>query len=135
MADSNSAYIENEFDVGAKAILDEERLCDAINSRYYELRYQRVPWDEIWRELFSYVLPEREFLLHWYENSLDAGGQESARNYVKRIGQHIYDSTAPNSLQLLAAGIQGYVVSEQDRWFRFTFPHPDMIEMLSLIHI
>ena len=129
MADVMEPFVDNELDVTISAVRHEETLARHLDDTLYELRYERYPWEELWREIFAYVLPEREFLLHWFEQNMGTSNRDGAKGYIKRIGLNIHDSTAPNALQLLAAGIQGYVVSEQERWFRFVFPYPEMMEI------
>ena len=119
-------YIDQEYDVEVTAVHDEEQLALALNDMYEEMKTLREPHDWIWRELWEYCLPEREALINWFEQT--SYGTDGAKGWVKRIGQRIYDMTAPNALHLLTAGLQGYMVSQQDRWFRLTYPHPEMID-------
>ena len=128
MAKMLEPFEAKEYDISISAVADEMRLAYALESRYLELYYLREPWEELWRELFAYMLPEREFVMHWFENG-GLSRTDGAKGYIKRIGQRIHDSTAPNALLLLAAGIQGYVVSQQERWFRLNFPHPAMMDL------
>ena len=118
---------QQDHDVNRAAIRDERLLAEMIDMRFAEMQEERRPYEEIWREIVSYVLPEREYMLKWYEGAPNT--TEASRAYVKRIGQNVNDSTPVSSLLLLAAGIQGYVVSEQDRWFRLEFSRPDQIEL------
>ena len=118
-----------EFDVKAFVIHDERRLCEALDQRLGEMYEQRRMRTYLWQETFANVLPEREIATDWYQNGYGTGSHDRGRDYAQRIGQHIHDSTAANALQLFSSGLQSFVVSEQDRWFEFVFPHPRMIEL------
>ena len=123
---AKEAFVRREHDIKA-SINDEMRLCEAIDAKYTDMKQERLPWDYLWREIYDYCLPEREFLLNWYEQT--SWGADGAKGHIKRIGNRIYDMTAPNALHLLTAGIQGYMVSQQDRWFRLTYPDRRMLDM------
>lgn len=117
-----------EYDMRNVVIHDEMRLAEAADHNFYYLARQRLPFEHNWREGWDLVLPERKILIEFYERNT-SGNVEGARDFISRIGENIYDSSAPNNLQVLAAGIQGYVVSEQDTWFQFAFNHPEVMEV------
>ncbi len=78
---------------------------DDITKRLASLKLLRQPWEPMWKDITSYVLPRRSF---W---DLDAqGGQKPATK--------IYDGVSLNACQLLVDGLQGYLVSPRIRWFR-----------------
>jgi len=76
-----------------------------LKKRLIELKALRAPWEPLWRDVTSYVLPRRSF---WDIDSSDGKLPE-----VKT-----YNSSALAALQLLADGLQGYLVSPSIRWFK-----------------
>ena len=116
-----------ELDVKRAVIRDEGMVYDSVNERLREMRDHRAPLVSIYRDVWRYVVPERETYLQWYENGYPQKSNHD--DFAARIGQYIHDSTAASAIQLLSSGLQGHVVSEQDHWFKVSFPHPEMEEM------
>ena len=118
-----------EYDLKRVMIQNEEVLAEAIDHTFYHLVRQREPYDASWREAMRLVLPERSVLLDWYEQSGASQGVQGAQDYIRSIGADIADATGVVNLQILAAGIQGHVVTETDSWFTLTLTDPRAIEL------
>jgi hypothetical protein len=73
--------------------------------RYEQLVAQRAPYEAIWREIATYIVPRK-----------------SAPLVIQTPGAsqtvELYDSTAPHALELLASSMQGSLTSPATRWFR-----------------
>ena len=118
--------VDREVDVKRAVIRDEGLVYDSVNQRLCEMRDHRNPLQAIYRDVWRYVVPERETYLQWYEHGYPTRSNHD--DFAARIGQYIHDSTAASAIQLLSSGLQGHVVSEQDNWFKVSFPHPEMDE-------
>ena len=118
--------VDREVDVKRAVIRDEGLVYDSVNQRLCEMRDHRAPLQAIYRDVWRYVVPERETYLQWYEHGYPTRSNHD--DFAARIGQYIHDSTAASAIQLLSSGLQGHVVSEQDHWFKISFPHPEMDE-------
>lgn len=72
--------------------------------RYEELRARRQPWEGHWQELADYVLPRRADI--------------TERNVPgNKRTQRLFDGTAMDANELLAAGLHGMMTSPATQWF------------------
>lgn len=78
-------------------------LAKNIIERFGQLRAIRQPWEGDWRDIATYIVPERNFT------------PEGASSPQPR--RRIYDSTAPSSNERLAAAIAGLLVNPALKWF------------------
>lgn len=77
-----------------------------ITKRLTDLKRMRLPWEPLWKNITTYVMPRRSF---W---DLDATpGQEPEK---------IFDGTAIAAVQLLSDGLQGNSVNQYLKWFHMT---------------
>ncbi len=78
---------------------------------YEEAKTRRSSWEKLWKECYEYALPQQEFA---------SGGA---------IGQprtsHIYDGTAMDAVEQLAASLLGNLTPPWSQWFGFS-SGPDM---------
>ena len=111
-------------------ILDERRCARSIDNRFIELRNYRMWYETYWRAMWELIIPEREVALSWYNNNFGASASGAdQRGIINRIGNKMFDLTAPSVLLLLAAGIQGYYVGRQDNWFKMGLPNRDLMQL------
>lgn len=72
--------------------------------RYQTVKAGRQSWDSYWQELAYYCLPRKAYI-----TEVKAVGD--------RLPTDLYDSTAVNANQVLAAGLHGYLTNPQSKWF------------------
>ena len=108
-------------------VRNEQHLYQWCLERLYELDHYRKPWEYLWRHAWQLVAPSREDTLQWFESNY--GNRGGGRRFVENIGRHIYDTTAPAAVQILVAAMQGYTVSQQERWFQYGLPRREMEEL------
>ncbi len=86
-------------------------MSDQIIKNYEQAKSRRDGWVSLWRECYDYALPQRE--------SFDgfSGGQNRT--------DHIYDGTAMDAVEQLAASLLGNLTPPWSQWFGFT-PGPEM---------
>jgi len=72
-----------------------------------QLKNLRTPWEPLWQDIADFIVPRRS--LH----EVDSNG--------KMPEVKLYDETALESLQLLADGFQGHLVSPATAWFKLDF--------------
>lgn len=84
-------------------------LPSQLERRFGQLDSQRKPNEEVWREAFEYLAPERS--IGWYGDIEAAGGQE--RNKRARL----YDSTGIDSAEVLKSNFSSGMTPENSRWF------------------
>lgn len=78
---------------------------DDLLSRMAALEEDRQPWESVWQEISDFCLPRRSGF-SWDETTSD------------NLKPKSFDGTATGALQLLADGLQGYLVSHSTAWFR-----------------
>ena len=84
-------------------------LADQLERRLSQLDGQRQPNEDVWREVFDYLAPERA--IGWYGDIEAAGGQ--AKNKRARL----YDSTAVDASEVLKSNFSSGMTPENSRWF------------------
>ncbi len=70
-------------------------------------RRRRQAWEPLWRDCYSYAMPLRV-----------AGGMDGLRPGAPRVDQ-IYDATAPDAVEQLAASLLAHLTPPWSRWFGF----------------
>lgn len=76
-----------------------------ITQRYKELETIRKDYESLWQYIIDYVCPRRYNI-------------DGTKSKGLKVGEMMFDSTGPESLNVLAAGLYGYLVSPNLRWFR-----------------
>ena len=84
---------------------------EMILQSYDMAKSRRDAWQSLWQECYDYALPQRE--------SFGASG--IGRNKTS----HLYDRTAVDSVEQLAASLLGNLTPPWSQWFGFT-PGPEM---------
>jgi hypothetical protein len=80
-----------------------KKLAEVLDRRFDQLKRWRRPWEPIWEEIASFVLPEREFNTRSSESRGLTGGSfqiQGKRN--KRIGEKVFDGSPIAALQLMS---------------------------------
>lgn len=75
-----------------------------IDKRYQKSLEERRLWEDLWQEIATYVLPRKSNI-----NIERFPGQKQTKD--------IFDSTAPNALELLGASVYGSMTPSSVRWF------------------
>lgn len=86
-------------------------MTDDILKRYAVAKSRRATWESLWRECYSYALPQREDF-----GMGSVGGRKT---------DHIYDATAMDGVEQLAASLLGQLTPPWAAWFGLK-PGPDM---------
>lgn len=88
-------------------------MTNQVISQYEQAKTRRQQWEPLWRDCYQYALPQRE----------DIGiGSSGARKT-----DHLYDSTAMDAVEQLAASLLGQLTPPWSSWFGLK-PGPDMNE-------
>lgn len=90
---------------------EKERDLTALAARFDKARAQRRRWEGLWREAYDYALPQRNGF------SMEGAGQDRMR--------HLYDATALDAAERLAASLLGNLTPPWTQWFGFK-PGPDL---------
>ncbi|CAK0760601.1 Phage tail protein [uncultured Gammaproteobacteria bacterium] len=80
--------------------------------RYAAARARRTPWESLWQDCYDHALP----LAAAVNGQNDAG---------TRRGDRLFDGTAPDAVDQLAASLLSQLTPPWSRWFALT-PGPDM---------
>lgn len=83
----------------------------AIQERYQRARTSRSGWESLWDECYEYALPHR-------------GGILSPRRPGERTTDRLFDGTAPDAVDQLAASLMSQLTPPWSRWFSIA-PGPD----------
>lgn len=87
-----------------------------LTKRYEDLKCQRASWDPICQEVRDYIFP-------------DAGDFEGEdRRLGEKRFSKVLNATATQSLDILAAGMQGGISSPSVPWFRLSTSDPKLDE-------
>lgn len=79
---------------------------DKLVERYRRAKERRTPWEGHWRECFEFSLPHREAAI--------VAGQPGEKK-----GTRLFDGTAPDAVDQLAASLLAEVTPPWSRWFDF----------------
>ena len=83
----------------------EKKLAKDVMQRLGQLENIRRPWESMWEEIIDYVIPR-------------LGDIRGRQKKGQKQGLKVYDGTAITTLELLADGFHGYLVSPSMQWFR-----------------
>lgn len=90
--------------------------ADAIHDRLEELKQIRRPWETVWQEVANFVAPRREHMEVW-------------ESTTKKTGERMYDGTPLSAAEMMADGLQGYLVSPAFNWFTLGLPQTAALEL------
>ena len=82
-----------------------ELSLEAILSRYQAAQSRRQPWESLWRDCYAYALPQR------------GHGFGSEFNPAKRHAERLFDGTATDSVEQLAASLLAELTPPWSQWF------------------
>lgn len=83
--------------------------AERLQRRLTQLESQRQPCEDIWREVFEYLAPERS--IGWNNDTTDAAGANRAQR------ARVFDGTAIDSAEVLKSNISSWMTPENSRWF------------------
>ncbi len=78
---------------------------EAVDKAYRLARERRRPWEPLWRECFAYAAPVR------------GGGLDGAFAPASRLSDQLFDGTAPDAVEQLAASLLAELAPPNARWF------------------
>jgi hypothetical protein len=81
----------------------------AIQTKFSELRSERLPFEVTWEEEAKYFHPYREDLFRNKDKGLV-------------LGRYLYDPVGVSAVRMLAEGLFGYLMSPALDWFRLEIP-------------
>ncbi len=82
-----------------------ELSLEAILSRYQAAQSRRRPWESLWRDCYSFALPQR------------GSGFGSEFDPARRHAERLFDGTAPDSVEQLAASLLAELTPPWSQWF------------------
>ena len=97
---------------------EQERVQEYLEV-FRELKTVREPWERLWEEITSFVLPSRDM---WEEN-------ESVQTREVKKGKDIFDSRPVADLQTLANSMVGYNAGPASPWFRLRMAVEELDEI------
>jgi len=80
-----------------------------LQRRLEQLKAQRQPNESVWRDVFTYLAPERAE--GWYGDVATAAGNAHAQR------ARLYDSTAVDAAEVLKSNFSSGMTPENSRWF------------------
>src|SRR5512134_2123352 len=83
----------------------------ATHERYQRARHRRSASENLWEECYEFALPHR-------------GGIMTPRRPGERRTDRLFDGTAPDAVDQLAASLMSQLTPPWARWFRIA-PGPD----------
>jgi hypothetical protein len=84
---------------------------EALMRRFAHAQEQRAAWETLWRESYNFALPQRNGF-----SNVGSGGRQM---------DHLYDATALDAAEKLAASLLGNLTPPWTQWFGFK-PGPDL---------
>lgn len=78
---------------------------DALRRRHGRMRSQRGGWDALWQDCYDYALPARR------------PGQAAGSG--SRMNERLFDATAADAAEQLAAALLSQLTPPWSRWFAF----------------
>jgi hypothetical protein len=86
---------------------------EIVRKGFERARERRQPWEPLWRECYAFALPQRGF------------GQGAEPGPGRRAGESLFDGTAPDAVEQLAASLLAELTPPWSQWFGFR-PGPDV---------
>ncbi len=77
----------------------------SLEKAYQTARRRRQPWEPLWRECFAFASPVR------------GGGLSPEFGPANRLSDRLFDSTAPDAVEQLAASLLAQLTPPWSRWF------------------
>ena len=84
--------------------MDEPSL-EAILSRYNCAKSRRLPWESLWRDCYAFALPQR------------GSGLGAQFDPARRHAEELFDGTAPDAVDQLAASLLAELTPPWSEWF------------------
>lgn len=99
---------------------------DAALRGFERARERRRPWEPLWRECYAYALPQR-----------GPAGLGAEAGPGRRHSEHLFDGTAPDAVEQLAASLLAELTPPWSQWFGFRpghdVPAPDRPAVAGLL--
>lgn len=83
----------------------------AVRKGFERARERREPWEPLWRDCYAYALPQR---------GVGLGGEFAP---ARRFGNGLFDGTAPDAVEQLAASLLAELTPPWSQWFGFRPGH------------
>ena len=84
---------------------------EAIRKGFERARERRQPWEPLWRECYAYALPQRGF------------GLGAEFGVARRPNENLFDGTAPDAVEQMAASLLAELTPPWSQWFSFRPGH------------
>jgi len=84
--------------------------------RYRYLKNERAALEAYWQELAYYCMPRKAYITRF-------------KMIGDRLPSDLFDSTAINAVDQMAAGIQGYLTNPQTRWFGLSLKNRGLMNL------
>ena len=96
---------------------DSNRLTpEKLISCYENARRRRGTWESLWQDCYEYALPRRDGALSSHSAGHPAGEDKQ---------QRLFDGTAPDAVEQLAASLMAELTPAWSRWLDFV-PGPEL---------
>lgn len=83
----------------------EAQTLQTLDARVRRAKARRAPWEPLWRECYAYALPQR------------AGGLGAEPSGTARLSDRLFDGTAIDAVEQLAASLMAELVPPWSEWF------------------
>ena len=83
----------------------------AVRRGFERARERREPWEPLWRDCYAYALPQR---------GIGLGGEFAP---ARRFADGLFDGTAPDAVEQLAASLLAELTPPWSQWFGFRPGH------------
>jgi hypothetical protein len=92
---------------------ESDPLCpEALRRRYDRLRSQRSAWEALWQDCYDYSLPARR-------PNHAPGTSNLGSSNAGRVAERLFDATAADAAEQLAATLLAQLTPPWSRWFAF----------------
>ena len=88
---------------------------DTLVKRFETIKSNRVNWESHWQDCSNYALPQKAVVTQ-------------IRTPGTKLKTDIYDSTAIQSVQILAAGLHSYLTNPTSRWFSLGMKNKELLK-------
>ena len=90
-------------------------LLNDLVKQYEQLKLRRLNWEATWEEIATFILPRKSEII----SDRTAGTKQTRK---------LFDSTAIEANERLAASISGSVTNPVTQWFSFDLPGTNMLQ-------
>lgn len=87
-----------------------------VFTRWKSAKNRRSNWEWQWQDALKYLAPHKDFVTR----------QRAVQGEI--LDRDIYDTTARQALQIMAAGFQGHLTNPASRWFSLRLQNPEANE-------